>query len=67
MSKAPAGRTPTRGWRAAAAVTLGGEYTSHTDALTSPGVAPAANKARARSAASCLSRSSRGRPRMLSR
>eukprot|EP00969_Alexandrium_andersonii_P080946 3569441-Alexandrium_andersonii.AAC.1 len=31
------------------AVTLGGENTSATDARTSPGVAPAANRARMRS------------------
>eukprot|EP00969_Alexandrium_andersonii_P179678 7941817-Alexandrium_andersonii.AAC.1 len=34
------------------AVTLGGEKTSATDARTSPGVAPAANRARMRSGAS---------------
>eukprot|EP00969_Alexandrium_andersonii_P051940 2281146-Alexandrium_andersonii.AAC.1 len=47
MSKAPAGRTPTRGCLSAAAVARGGKYISHTEARTSPGVAPAANKARA--------------------
>eukprot|EP00969_Alexandrium_andersonii_P336573 14877601-Alexandrium_andersonii.AAC.1 len=52
MSNAPAGSTPTRGCLTAAAVARGGEYTSRTDARTSPGVAPAANKARARSTAS---------------
>eukprot|EP00969_Alexandrium_andersonii_P371313 15479239-Alexandrium_andersonii.AAC.1 len=44
-SNAPAGRTPRRGRLSAMAVTLGGEKTSTTDACTSPGVAPAANRA----------------------
>eukprot|EP00969_Alexandrium_andersonii_P003773 163783-Alexandrium_andersonii.AAC.1 len=67
MSNAPAGRTPTRECLAAAAVTRGGEYTSHTKARTSPGIAPAANKLRTGSAASGLSVPfSRGLPRMLS-
>eukprot|EP00969_Alexandrium_andersonii_P091518 4039624-Alexandrium_andersonii.AAC.1 len=46
-SNAPAGRTPRRGRLSAIAATLGGEKTSATDARTSPGVAPAANRARA--------------------
>eukprot|EP00969_Alexandrium_andersonii_P005358 233023-Alexandrium_andersonii.AAC.1 len=45
-SNAPAGRTPERGRRSAMAATRGGENTSATEARASPGVAPAANKAR---------------------
>eukprot|EP00969_Alexandrium_andersonii_P339011 14984124-Alexandrium_andersonii.AAC.1 len=52
MSNAPAGRTPNLGLRTAAAVAWGGEKTSATGALASPGVAPAAKSAAARSSAS---------------
>eukprot|EP00969_Alexandrium_andersonii_P284630 12582576-Alexandrium_andersonii.AAC.1 len=45
ISQAPAGKTPSLGLRAAAAVTRGGENTSATVARTSPGVAPAAKSA----------------------
>eukprot|EP00969_Alexandrium_andersonii_P197130 8709656-Alexandrium_andersonii.AAC.1 len=51
-SNAPAGRTPSRWSRAAAAMTRGGEKTSATDARASPGIAPAAKRALARPAAS---------------
>eukprot|EP00969_Alexandrium_andersonii_P244927 10823057-Alexandrium_andersonii.AAC.1 len=51
-SNAPADSTPKCGRRSAIAVTLGGENTPATMNLTSPGVAPAANNARAKSTAS---------------
>eukprot|EP00969_Alexandrium_andersonii_P207395 9162872-Alexandrium_andersonii.AAC.1 len=45
-SNAPAGSTPRRGRLSVMVVALGGEKTSATDARTSPGIAPAANRAR---------------------
>eukprot|EP00969_Alexandrium_andersonii_P061442 2708529-Alexandrium_andersonii.AAC.1 len=46
-SNAPARRTPESGLRSAIAAARGGEQISATVALTSPGVSPAANNARA--------------------